>query len=195
MSKSSPRAKRLSSKTVLQIVTGSIAAYKTPDLVKMMKEDGAKVICVQTDSSRKFVTETVLRTVTGERVYSDLFPNETPWGVMHTSLADLADVILIAPASANFIAKLAHGIADDLGTCVCLATRRPILIAPAMNDHMYTHPLTQRNMAQLKAIGYRFVDPVEGDLACGRTGVGHIAPLATILESLVSVLKTGKKSK
>ena len=80
MSKSSPRAKRLSSKTVLQIVTGSIAAYKTPDLVKMMKEDGAKVICVQTDSSRKFVTETVLRTVTGERVYSDLFPNETPWG-------------------------------------------------------------------------------------------------------------------
>jgi phosphopantothenoylcysteine synthetase/decarboxylase len=195
MSKSRPRVKRLSNKTVLQIVTGSIAAYKVPDLVKLMIEDGARVVCVQTASSKAFVTETVLRTVSGERVYSDLFPKEAPWGVMHTSLADLADVVLIAPASADFIAKLASGIADDLGTCVCLATRQPILIAPAMNDHMYTHPLTQRNMAQLKAIGYRFVGPVEGDLACGRTGVGHIAPLATILESLVSVLKTGKKSK
>lgn len=186
-SKRSP--KKLSNKTVLLVLTGSIAAYKTPDLIKALKEAGAKVICVQTACSKEFVTETVLRTVSGERVYSEMFPKDASFGVLHISLADQPDVVLAAPASANFIAKLAAGLADDLASCLVLATRRPVLIAPAMNDHMYTHPLTQRNIAQLKAIGYGFIDPVEGELACGRTGWGHIASHEKILEAVADTIK------
>jgi phosphopantothenoylcysteine decarboxylase/phosphopantothenate--cysteine ligase len=193
MSKPRAREKRLSNRTILLILTGSIAAYKIPDLIKMMKTEGARVICVQTAYAKEFVTETVLRTVSGERVYSEMFPKDAPFGVLHTSLADQPDLVLAAPASANFIARLAAGIADDLASCVTLATRKPILIAPAMNDNMYTHPLTQRNIAQLKAIGYQFIDPVEGDLACGYVGVGHIAPHEVILDAVAGTLV--KKSK
>ena len=193
MLRKKPKAKRLSAKTILHILTGSIATYKIPDLIKMMKEEGARVVCVQTACAKEFVTETVLRTVSGERVYSEMFPKDAPFGVLHTSLADLPDAVLIAPASANFIARLAAGIADDLASCVALATRAPILIAPAMNDNMYTHPLTQRNIAQLKAVGYQFIDPIEGDLACGYVGVGHIAPHEVILRAVMDNLS--KKSK
>ena len=193
MSKPKARVKRLSNRTILHILTGSIATYKIPDLIKMMREEGARAVCVQTACAKEFVTETVLRTVSGERVYSEMFPKDAPFSVLHTSLADQPDLVLIAPASANFIARLAAGIADDLASCVALATRKPILIAPAMNDNMYTHPLTQRNIAQLRAIGHQFIDPIEGDLACGYVGVGHIAPHEAILESVVGIL--AKKSK
>lgn len=195
MSKSKPRAKRLSNKKVLHILTGSIAAYKIPDLIKMMKEEGAQVKCVQTACAKEFVTETVLRTVSGERVYSEMFPKDAPFGVLHTSLADWPDLILAAPASANFIARLAAGIADDLPTCVALATRKPILLAPAMNDNMYQHPLTQRNIAQLKAIGYQFIDPILGNLACGRAGIGHLASHETIFETVLSALSKKPRRK
>jgi len=124
-----------------------------------------------------------------------MFPKDAPFGVLHTSLADLPDLVLVSPASANFIAKLASGIADDLASCVCLATRSPILIVPAMNDNMYNHPVTQRNIAQLKAIGYRFVDPVEGDLACGRVGIGHIAAPETILAAVTAILSVRGRRK
>jgi len=134
------------------------------------------------------VTPTVLRTVSGERVYSEMFPQDAPFGVLHTSLADLADLVLISPATANFIAKMATGISDDLASCLVLATRKPVLVVPAMNDHMYTHPVTQKNMAQLKALGHHFVDPIEGDLVCGRVGVGHIAPEDAILASVKNIL-------
>jgi len=184
----SKKAKRLSGKTVLHILTGSIAAYRAPELIKKMKDDGARVVCVMTGCAKEFVTPTVLRTVTGERVYSEMFPQDAPFGVLHTSLADLADLVLVSPATANFIAKMATGISDDLASCLVLATPQPILVAPAMNDHMYLHPVTQKNIAQLKALGYHFVDPVEGDLACGRVGVGHIAPDDAILDSVKSIL-------
>jgi phosphopantothenoylcysteine synthetase/decarboxylase len=193
MLRKKPKVKRLSARTILHILTGSIATYKAPGLIKMMREEGARVICVQTAYAKEFVTETVLRTVSGERVYSGMFPKDAPFGVIHTSLADQPDLVLIAPASANFIARLAAGIADDLASCVTLATRKPILIAPAMNDNMYTHPLTQRNIAQLTAIGYKFIDPIEGDLACGYVGVGHIAPHEAILSAVIENLP--KKSK
>lgn len=169
-------------------MTGSIAAYKAPDLIKKMRDAGARVVCVMTHCAKEFVTPTVLRTVSGERVYSDMFPQDAPFGVLHTSLADLPDLVLVSPATANFIAKMATGISDDLASCLVLATRKPLLIAPAMNDNMYAHPVNQRNMAQLKALGYHFVDPVEGDLACGRVGVGHIAPDESILASIQSIL-------
>lgn len=189
MPKLKPKAKRLSGKTILQILTGSIAAYKAPDFIKLIRSEGARVVCVMTDCAKEFVTPTVLRTVSGEQVYSSMFSPDVPWDVTHTSLADLPDLVLISPATANVIAKLAAGIADDLATCIALATRKPILIVPAMNDGMYTHPLTQKNIAQLKALGYAFVDPVEGDLACGRIGIGHIASNESILASVRELLR------
>ena len=190
MSKPRPKAKKLSGKTVLHILTGSIAAYKTPEIIKQMRSEGARVVCVMTASAKEFVTPTVLRTVSGERVYSEMFPPDAPFGVLHMSLADLPDLVLVSPATANFIAKMATGISDDLASCLVLATRKPILVVPAMNDHMYLHPVTQKNIAQLKALGYHFVDPVAGDLACGRTGVGHIASEESILALLKNILSS-----
>jgi len=188
MLRSKAKAKKLSNKTVLHILTGSIAAYKAPELVKKLRDEGARVVCVMTACAKEFVTPTVLRTVSGERVYSEMFPQDAPFGVLHTSLADLPDLVLVSPATANFIAKMATGVSDDLASCLVLATRKPILIVPAMNDNMYTHPVTQRNIAQLKALEYHFVDPIEGGLACGRVGVGHIAPDDIILDSVRNIL-------
>ena len=188
MLRSKPKARKLSGRTVLHILTGSIATYKAPELIKKMKDEGVRVVCVMTSSAKEFVTPTVLRTVSGERVYSEMFPQDAPFGVLHTSLADLSDLVLVSPATANFIAKMATGISDDLASCLVLATRKPILVVPAMNDNMYMHPVTQKNIAQLKALGYHFVDPVEGDLACGRVGVGHIASQESVLASVQSIL-------
>ncbi len=188
MLKSKPRVKRLSGKTVLHILTGSIAAYKAPDLIKKMRDEGARVVCVMTACAKEFVTPTVLRTVSGERVYSEMFQQDAPFGVLHTSLADLPDLVLVSPATANFIAKMATGVSDDLASCLVLAIRKPILVAPAMNDNMYTHPVTQKNIAQLKALGYHFADPIEGDLACGRAGIGHIAPEDVLLAFVQNIL-------
>jgi len=189
MSRLKAKGKRDSHKTVLQILTGSIAAYKSPDLIKGMKADGIRVICIMTEAAKQFVTPTVLRTVSGERVYSEMFPQDAPFGVLHTSLAELPDLVLVAPATANFVAKLATGISDDLASCVCLATRKPILIVPAMNDGMYFHPITQKNLAQLKALGYHILDPIEGELACGRVGVGHITTDASIRAAIQNILQ------
>src|SRR3989338_2293212 len=146
MKKQSPRKKRLPNKTILHILSGSIAAYKAGDLIQVLRDEGARVICVMTESAKHFVTPLVLRALSGEKVYHDFFSADTPYDVLHTSLSEEADAILISPASADFIARLAAGMADDLASCIVLAARRPIVIVPAMNDHMYTHPLTQRNL-------------------------------------------------
>ncbi|MFH0984175.1 MAG: flavoprotein [Candidatus Omnitrophota bacterium] len=188
MLKPKPRARKLSGKTVLHILTGSIAAYKAPGMIKKLKAHGARVVCVMTHCAKEFVTPTVLRTVSGERVYSEMFPQDAPFGVLHTSLADLPHLVLVSPATANFIAKMATGISDDLASCLVLATRKPVLVAPAMNDNMLTHPVTQKNIAQLKALGYHFADPIEGDLACDRVGVGHIASEDSILACVTKIL-------
>jgi phosphopantothenoylcysteine synthetase/decarboxylase len=188
MLKPRPKARKLSGKTVLHILTGGIAAYKTPDLIKKMRDEGARVVCVMTACAKEFVTPTVLRTVSGERVYSEMFPHDAPFGVLHTSLAELPDLVLVSPATANFIAKMATGISDDLASCLVLASRKPILVVPAMNDHMYLHPVTQKNVAQIKALGYQVVEPIEGDLACGRVGIGHIASEESILDSVKNIL-------
>ncbi len=189
MSKSSPRPKRLQNKTVVLIVSGSIAAYKTPDLVRLLREQGARVMPVMTRAAEHFITPLVLRAVTDQPVLRDFFSPDVDHGVIHTSLAEDSDLILAAPASANLIARLAAGMADDLATCLVLATRKPVVIAPAMNDQMYLHELTQANIAKLKSAGYRFVAPVEGRLICGREAVGHIASPETILDFIFKTLK------
>jgi len=144
MLKSKPRQKRLSTRTVLHILTGSIAAYKAPSLIKKLRDAGARVVCVMTHCAKEFVTPTVLRTVSGERVYSEMFPQDAPYGVLHTSLADLPDLVLVSPATANFIAKMATGISDDLPSCLVLATRtghERQYVCPS--DHSEEHRPTQ----------------------------------------------------
>ncbi len=179
---------KLKGKTILLIITGSIAAYKIPDLIQALREEGARVVSVLTDAAKKFVTPLTVRAVAGEPVYDDFFTSQSPYDVIHTSLAELADLILVAPASANFIARTASGMAGDLASSIILAADRPVLFAPAMNDNMYRHSLTQENIARLKKIGYRFIDPIQGHLICGKKALGHISDPETIVEQVASVI-------
>ncbi len=187
--------KSLTGKTVIHIVTGSIAAYKAGDLVQALREEGVRVVCVLTDSAKQFVTPLVLRALSGERVYHEFFAEDTPYDVLHTSLAEEADLVLVSPASADFISKLAVGAASDLASCIVLATVKPVLIAPAMNDQMYQHSLTQKNINILRQTGYQFIDPVEGHLVCGKEAIGHIADTEEITAQVRQILqkKIGKR--
>jgi len=199
MPRRKPRAKKpqvdseqtsvFSGKTILHILTGSIATFKAGDIIQGLRSQGARVKCVLTPCAKHFITPLVIRALSGERVYEDFFSHETPYDVLHTSLAEEADGILVAPASANFIARLAAGMADDLASCIILAARKPIAIAPAMNDQMYSHTLTQENIKKLKKIGYRFIDPIKGKLVCGREGVGHISEPSVILQQLSRIIR------
>lgn len=189
MKKSSPKAKSLLPKKILLIVSGSIAAYKIGDLITLLREQGARVTCVMTESAQHFVTPLVLRALSGERVYQDFFAADSPYDVLHTSLADETDLVLAAPASADFIARLAAGMANDLASCIVLATRKPVVLVPAMNDQMFAHPLTQQNIEKLKDIGYHFVDPIQGHLVCGKEAMGHISDPETIAASLQKILR------
>ncbi len=185
MKKPNPK-RNFSKRTILHIITGSVAAFKVPDLIRDLREEGARVVCVMTPSARHFVTPLIVRAVSGNRVYEDFFATDTPYDVLHTSLAEEADAVLIAPASADFIARLRGGRADDLASCIVLATRKPVILVPAMNDQMYSHPITQENVEKLKSIGYHFVEPVVGKLVCGKEGIGHVAPNSEILDALAS---------
>lgn len=180
--------KRLKGRTILLVITGSIAAYKAGDLIQSLREEGARVISVLTEAAKKFVTPLTIRAVSGEAVYDDLFTPHSPYDVIHTSLAELADLILVAPASANFIARMAAGLASDLAGSIILASNRPVLIAPAMNDQMYRNPLTQENIQKLKKIGHRFADPIEGRLVCGKEALGHVSDPPTITNLVVETL-------
>lgn len=184
MKKLRRKAKSLKSKKILLIVSGSIAAYKVGDLIKLLRDAGADVTVILTKYGEKFVTPLTLRALSGNPVYCDAFTLQSPHDVLHTALAEENDLVLVAPASANFIARAAAGMADDLGACVLLATQKPVVIAPAMNDNMYNHELTQANIEKLRSIGYSFIEPIKGDLVCGKHAVGHIAEPEKILESL-----------
>lgn len=184
---------KLKNKTILLLVTGSIAAYRIPDLIQVLREEGARVISVLTEAGKKFVTPLTIRAVTGEPVYDDFFTTQSPYDVIHTSLAELADLILVAPASANFIARMAAGFANDLASSIVLAANRPVLLAPAMNDQMYRNSITQENIEKLKKRGCRFVDPIEGYLICGKEALGHIAEPQTIKQLVLQTLETSSR--
>jgi phosphopantothenoylcysteine synthetase/decarboxylase len=168
-------------------VTGSIGAYKAADLVRRLTEQDMAVTCVLTKEAAEFIGPLTLRALSGRPVHSELFDLNYQ-GVIHTDLADRARLLIVAPATAHTIAKLALGLADDLLTCIALATRAPILIAPAMNVQMYTHPVTQQHVARLRQLGCRFVGPVEGSLACGYDAVGHIAEPEEIVRAAQAIL-------
>ncbi|HYF36682.1 MAG TPA: flavoprotein [Prosthecobacter sp.] len=173
---------------ILLGVTGSIAAYKAADLASQLTKAGHNVTCILTKEALEFVTPLTLRTLSKNPVITDLFAEKEGWQPGHIQLADDADLLLVAPATANVLAAMAHGFANDALTAIALATRAPLLIAPAMNGKMWQHPATVRNVETLKAWGARFIEPAEGLLACGYEGVGRLAPVEEIVEAVRSVL-------
>lgn len=173
-------------------VTGSIAAYKAADLASQLTKAGHGVTCVLTKSALEFVTPLTLGTLSKNPVITDLFAEKEGWQPGHIHLADEADLLLIAPATANILASMANGFAHDALTAIALATRAPILIAPAMNGKMWQHPATQKNVETLRGFGAQFVEPASGMLACGYEGVGRLAEVETILEAVRTVLSAKK---
>ena len=165
----------LNAKRVLLIVTGGIAAYKTPELVRQLKKAGASVRCVVTKSAEQFVTPLTLQSLSGDKVYGDLFSLTNEHEIGHIELSRQADVVLVAPATANVLAKMAQGLADDLATTLLLATDKPVLVAPAMNVRMWEHAATQDNVQMLKKRGITFIGPDVGDMACGEVGEGRMS--------------------
>jgi phosphopantothenoylcysteine decarboxylase/phosphopantothenate--cysteine ligase len=162
-------------------VTGSIAAYKAVDLASKLTQAGVNVYTVMTSSATRLVGPTSFRAITGRPVATEMFNLENPFSIEHVSVAEMADVLLVAPATANALAKMAAGIADDLLTCTILATRAPILVAPAMHTAMWENPATRTNVKTLRERGIIFVGPTVGRLASGGTGEGRLAPVEEIL--------------
>jgi phosphopantothenoylcysteine decarboxylase/phosphopantothenate--cysteine ligase len=173
----------LKGKRVILGVTGGIAAYKAAELLRLMVKEGAQVWTVMTKAATEFVTPLTFQALSGNPVRTDMFSPLQEGQIEHIALADLAQVAIVAPATANFIAKLAHGIADDMLTTTLLATQCPIVVCPAMNVNMYNHPATQANLHVLKERGVWVVEPEEGELACGWEGKGRLAELDTIVET------------
>lgn len=176
-------------KEIIIGVTGGISAYKACELVRdLMKKDYA-VSVMMTKQATEFIAPLTFRALTNQPVIVDMFGENIQWDPCHISLADRADVVAVVPATANFIAKLANGFCDDITSCVIMATKAKILIAPAMNDNMFSHPAFEQNLDKLKKFGYKIVSPIKGDLACGRTGMGHLAPVETISREIEKLLK------
>ena len=167
-------------KTLLLGITGGIAAYKLTDLASRLTKEGYRVLTVMTQGAQQFITPLTMEALTKQRCYTQLFDRETPEEVTHIWLAQQADAVLIAPATANFLAKMAYGLADDLLSSVLLATTAPVLVSPAMNVHMYRNPATQQNLEILKQRGVQVIPPDAGLLACGETGEGRLPETETL---------------
>jgi phosphopantothenoylcysteine synthetase/decarboxylase len=175
-------------KNIILGITGSIAAYKAADLASQLTKHGCSVTAVMTADAQEFITPLTLQTLTRNPVVAGLYDEKQSWRPGHIQLADSADLLLIAPATANVFAKLAAGIADDALTAIALATRTPILHAPAMNGHMWAHPATVRNVETLRGWGHHFIGPDDGMLACGYEGSGRLWPVDGIVERALSLL-------
>jgi len=185
----------LKGKNVLLGVTGGIAAYKTADLASKLIKQHANVDVIMTRNATEFITPLTFESLTHTKCVTDTFDRNHPWEVEHIALADKADVLVIAPATANCIAKLAHGIADDMLTTTALACTCPKIIAPAMNTKMLENPATQRNLKTLEEDGYIIVTPGDGYLACGTVGKGRMEEPANILEEILHVVAYPKDMK
>ncbi|MBK8544671.1 MAG: bifunctional phosphopantothenoylcysteine decarboxylase/phosphopantothenate--cysteine ligase CoaBC [Caulobacteraceae bacterium] len=180
------------SKRVLLIIGGGIAAYKSLDLIRRLREQGVSVRVVMTEAAQRFVTPLAAGAIAGERVFTDLFDQAQEFDVGHIRLARECDLIIVAPATADFMAKTAHGLANDLASAVLLATDKPVLMAPAMNPHMWSNSATRRNFATLQAQGLRFVGPNEGEMAeSGERGVGRMAEPLEIRDAAMALLNDG----
>jgi phosphopantothenoylcysteine decarboxylase / phosphopantothenate---cysteine ligase len=174
----------MNGKRILLIIGGGIAAYKSCELVRLLRKDGASVRCVVTASGQKFVTPMTLAALSEDKVYTDLFDLKDEAEMGHIQLSRQADLVVVAPATADLMAKMAAGIADDLATTLLLATDKPVLAVPAMNVRMWNHSATQRNIAQLRADGITVMQPDEGPMACGEFGPGRLPEPSAIAEAI-----------
>ncbi|MBS5786507.1 MAG: bifunctional phosphopantothenoylcysteine decarboxylase/phosphopantothenate--cysteine ligase CoaBC [Clostridioides difficile] len=178
----------LNGKTVVLGVSGGIAVYKACDLVSKLKKLGLNVHVIMTKAATEFVSPLTFQSLSQNYVVSDMFVEPKTWDVEHITLAKKADLFLIVPATANVIGKIANGIADDMLTTTVMATKAPVLIAPAMNTNMYENVIVQNNIEFLQSLGYNFVEPDSGRLACGDIGAGKLANVDTILDRIVDLL-------
>jgi len=178
----------LANKTIVLGITGGIAAYKAADIASKLTQAGAGVEVVMTESAIRFIAPLTLRNITGRPVVTDMFEPTSEYSLEHIALAEAADVVVIAPATANSIAKIAAGIADNMLTSVVLATKAPVIVVPAMNVNMYQNPITQDNITKLKARGFTIIDPTYGRLASGKTGQGRLAEIETIIGTICQIL-------
>jgi len=178
----------LAGKRILLGLTGGIAAYKAAELARLFVRSGADVQVVMTRAACGFVTPATMQALSGKPVYTDMWDGRIPNNMGHIELSRDRDLIVVAPASADFMAKLANGLADDLLSALCLARRSPLAVAPAMNVEMWNHPATQRNAAQLRADGVAILGPASGDQACGETGMGRMLEAAEIYAEAVRAL-------
>lgn len=189
----------LKQRRILLGVTGGIAAFKAAEVVSLLRRAGAEVQVVMTAHACEFITPLTLATLSGRQVYSELFPKDgerAKWDIDHISMADFAELALIAPATANVIAKTAAGICDDLLSTTIMALRCPVVFAPAMNSDMYRNPILADKIAYLESKGYFFIQPGEGELACGKQGVGRLAEPESILEFVrLKLPPLGKETK
>mgnify|MGYP005842642785 CR=1 FL=1 len=174
----------LKGRTILLGVTGSIAAYKAADITSRLSEAGAEVFSIMSAGAGNFIQPLTLQTLSKNPVASDIWQEGTGWQPGHIELADRADLLLVAPATAHCIAQFAHGLAPDLLTAVHLATPAPVMLAPAMNGKMLKHPATQANISSLRERGYHFIEPDTGMLACGYEGAGKLASVESIVAAV-----------
>jgi phosphopantothenoylcysteine decarboxylase/phosphopantothenate--cysteine ligase len=179
----------LSNKTIVLGITGSIAAYKAAEIASQLTQAGAKVNVILTQEAVEFISPVTFRAITGSPVVTKMFDLASEFSIEHVSLAKAADIIVIAPATANIIAKLAAGIADDMLCCTVLATKAPVIIAPAMETNMYNNPVTQDNLSKLKARNFMIIGPATGWLASGKEGLGRLADINDVIEGIYQVLE------
>jgi len=179
----------LKGKHIVIGVTGGIAVYKAVDVVSRLKKLGADITVIMTKNATEFVSPLTFRSLALNEVVVDMFKPPTTWDVEHIAIAQRADLFLVAPATANIIGKMAHGIADDMLSTVVMATKAPVWVAPAMNTGMYTNPVVQRNMDDLRSLGYQFIDPDSGRLACGDIGAGKFAQPERIVDTIVRAFR------
>lgn len=183
----------MNGKRILLIIGGGIAAYKSCELVRVLRRRGASVRCVVTKSGQKFVTPMTLAALSEDKVYTDLFDLKDEAEMGHIQLSRQADLLVVAPATADLMAKMAAGIADDLATTLLLATDKPVLVVPAMNVRMWDHPATRRNVATLRADGMTVLDPDEGPMACGEFGPGRLPEPEAIADAVATQLDPAAK--
>jgi len=178
-------------KTIVLGITGSIAAYKAAEIASQLTQAGAKVSVIMTKEAIQFISPVTFRAITGRPVVTEMFDLASEFSIEHVSLAEAADMVVIAPATANIIAKLAAGIADDLLCCTVLATKAPVVVAPAMETNMYNNPVTQDNLSRLKVRNFVIIGPAKGWLASGKKGLGRLADINDIIGSINQILGRG----
>lgn len=170
-------------------VTGCIAAYKAAEIASSLVQAKAEVVVVMTESATRLVGPVTFEALTGRPVYVDMWRTQAPTSMQHIAVADWAEVVLVAPATANILGKAASGIADDLLSTILITVDVPVMFAPAMNDRMWKNPIVQGNVARLRQVGYHFINPEEGFLACGTIGMGRLADPQRIVSALAELLE------